>query len=269
MTVEENLGFALTVRGVDATEKRAKVGDAALMLGIQDLLARYPRELSGGQRQRVAIGRAIVRAPAIYLFDEPLSNLDAALRARMRVELRALHERLGATMIYVTHDQVEAMTLADRIAILEEGKVEQFAPPDEIYRRPKNLFVATFVGSPAMNRIEIAGGTAGVRPEDIVLRPKLDRPYPINDGVSAVQLREDLRLGVRGTVESVEAVGDRGYASIRSGRAHVVATVDGARAFEMIAGAEVAFHVRPEAVHLFDGNGERTDETSAISFIAK
>jgi len=264
MTVEENLGFALTVRGEAASVKRAKVLEAARLLGIEDLLHRFPKALSGGQRQRVAIGRSIVRAPEIYLMDEPLSNLDAALRSRMRVELKALHARLGATMVYVTHDQVEAMTLADRIAILEQGKVEQVAPPDEIYRKPKNLFVARFVGQPAINVVEIGGGSAGIRPEEVVLRPRCDRPYPINDGVSFAQLREDLRQGVRGTVDAIEAVGDRGYAHIRSGRCALTATIDGALAFTMRAGTDVSFHVKPEAVLAFGPDGERRDEEEMV-----
>jgi ABC-type sugar transport system ATPase subunit len=269
MTVEENLGFALTVRGADPATRRAKVLEAAKLLGIEDLLDRFPRALSGGQRQRVAIGRSIVRAPEIYLFDEPLSNLDAALRSRMRVELRALHERLGATMVYVTHDQVEAMTLADRIAVVEAGRVEQVGPPDEIYRRPRNVFVATFVGTPAMNTIEIAGGTAGIRPEEVSIRPKTDRPYPVNDGVSITQLKEDLRQGVRGVVEAVEPVGDRGYLHIRSGRVLLVASIEGARAFEQKPGREVCISVAPSAVHFFDVDGTRVPDDEIATFAGR
>ena len=151
MTVERNIGFGLEMRRVPATERREAVHRAAAILQIEPLLARRPAELSGGQRQRVAIGRALVRKPAVFLFDEPLSNLDAKLRVEMRGELRRLHELLGATVVYVTHDQIEAMTLATRIAVMNRGQIEQIGTPSEIYDRPANLYVAGFVGSPAMN----------------------------------------------------------------------------------------------------------------------
>ncbi|MCZ8260502.1 MAG: sn-glycerol-3-phosphate ABC transporter ATP-binding protein UgpC [Beijerinckiaceae bacterium] len=150
-TVAENVGFGLRMRGADAVTIEKKVKEAAEILQITHLLDRKPGQLSGGQRQRVAMGRAIVRDPKVFLFDEPLSNLDAQLRAEMRVEIKKLHQRFGTTIIYVTHDQVEAMTLADRIAILKAGHVEQFATPDEVYRRPRSTFVARFIGSPSMN----------------------------------------------------------------------------------------------------------------------
>ena len=153
MTVAENMGFALKMLGTDKAEIDRKVAEAAGVLQIEELLGRKPKELSGGQRQRVAIGRAIVRKPDVFLFDEPLSNLDAGLRAQMRVEIARLHERLQTTMIYVTHDQVEAMTLADRIVILNKGRVEQQGSPLELYERPVNRFVAGFLGQPKMNFI--------------------------------------------------------------------------------------------------------------------
>jgi multiple sugar transport system ATP-binding protein len=151
MTVAENMGFALKMLGTGRAEIDRRVAEAAAILQIEELLGRKPRELSGGQRQRVAIGRAIVRQPAVFLFDEPLSNLDAGLRAQMRVEIARLHERLQTTMIYVTHDQVEAMTLADRIVILNKGRIEQRGSPLELYERPANRFVAGFLGQPRMN----------------------------------------------------------------------------------------------------------------------
>ena len=154
MTVAENMGFALRMAGVGRQERDAQVRRAALSLRLDHLLARYPKELSGGQRQRVAIGRAIVRQPKVFLFDEPLSNLDAALRVDMRIELRRLHQTLRSTMIYVTHDQVEAMTLADRIAVFNEGRIEQVGRPLELYEQPVNRFVAGFMGSPKINLIE-------------------------------------------------------------------------------------------------------------------
>ena len=153
MTVAENMGFALKMAGVAKPEREAQVGRAAEILRITELLGRFPKELSGGQRQRVAIGRAIVRKPKVFLFDEPLSNLDAALRVNMRIELSRLHKELATTMIYVTHDQVEAMTLGDRIAVFNKGIVEQLGPPMTLYNKPANEFVAGFIGAPRINLI--------------------------------------------------------------------------------------------------------------------
>ena len=155
MTVRENMAFSLTIAGAKKSEKEEKIAEAARILQMEDLLDRRPSQLSGGQRQRVAIGRAIVRNPSVFLFDEPLSNLDAALRVDMRMEISKLHEQLGATMIYVTHDQVEAMTLADRIVVLKDGTVHQVGEPMELYHQPANMFVAGFIGSPAMNFLDV------------------------------------------------------------------------------------------------------------------
>jgi multiple sugar transport system ATP-binding protein len=154
MTVAENMGFALKMAGIDKAQREQQVGRAAEILRMTDLLGRFPKELSGGQRQRVAIGRAIVRKPKVFLFDEPLSNLDAALRVDMRVELSRLHAELGTTMIYVTHDQVEAMTLGDRIAVFNKGVIEQLGVPLELYNRPSSEFVAAFIGAPRINLID-------------------------------------------------------------------------------------------------------------------
>jgi multiple sugar transport system ATP-binding protein len=154
MSVRENMAFGLELRKTPKPEIKRRVDEAAKMLGLDELLERKPKALSGGQRQRVAMGRAIVRQPAVFLFDEPLSNLDAKLRVQMRVEIANLHRRVGATMVYVTHDQVEAMTLADRIAVMSMGELQQFAGPMEVYLRPKNKFVAGFIGSPAMNFVD-------------------------------------------------------------------------------------------------------------------
>lgn len=151
MTVEENMGFGLKMNGVDKATIKAKVSEASRILKLDDYLSRKPKALSGGQRQRVAIGRAIVRGPEVFLFDEPLSNLDAELRVDMRVEISRLHKEIGATMIYVTHDQVEAMTLADKIVVLRAGHIEQVGSPMELYQNPDNRFVAGFIGSPSMN----------------------------------------------------------------------------------------------------------------------
>lgn len=155
MTVRENVAFGLTIAGASKEEKDAKVGEAARILQMEHLLDRRPSQLSGGQRQRVAIGRAIVRNPKVFLFDEPLSNLDAALRMDMRMEIGKLHHQLGATMIYVTHDQVEAMTLADKIVVLKDGQVMQIGAPMDLYHDPANLFVAGFLGSPSMNFVRV------------------------------------------------------------------------------------------------------------------
>jgi multiple sugar transport system ATP-binding protein len=202
LTVEDNIGFPLKIARVKKPVRAARVREVAKMLGLEEYLARKPGQLSGGQRQRVAMGRAIVRDPAVFLFDEPLSNLDAELRSRLRSAIKKLHQKLRATVVYVTHDQVEAMTLADRIVIMNKGKVEQVGTPTDVYAAPANLFVAGFIGSPAMNMIPaevvahadgphvIAAGaslplggcgdmacapgaraTFGVRPEDISLVP--------------------------------------------------------------------------------------------------
>ena len=188
MSVFENVAFGLRMRGTPTAEIRPRVERAAAMLGIVDLLERLPRQLSGGQRQRVAMGRALVRDAALYLFDEPLSNLDAQLRDEMRTEIKRLHQDMQRTMIYVTHDQVEAMTLADRIVLLRDGRIEQEGPPLELYERPATRFVAGFIGSPAMNfaagRIEAAGGAVGVRVGDhaLPLPPSRAARYAGDDG---------------------------------------------------------------------------------------
>lgn len=183
LTVRDNMGFGLKVRKVPAEERVQRVAEAAAILKLEPLLDRYPRQLSGGQRQRVAIGRAIVGNPDVFLFDEPLSNLDAELRVHMRSEIAALHHRLATTMIYVTHDQIEAMTLADKIVVLREGMIEQVGSPRELYDSPNNLFVAQFIGSPRMNilpaalasalspevRVPEAAESLGVRPEHLTL----------------------------------------------------------------------------------------------------
>src|SRR5690242_1099009 len=156
MTVEQNMGFSLKLQRVNREETAKRVADAAAILGLEPYLKRYPRHLSGGQRQRVAMGRAIVRNPEVFLFDEPLSNLDAKLRVQMRSEIKQNHQRLKTTTVYVTHDQIEAMTMADRIVVMHDGRIEQIGEPLHLYDRPDNLFVAQFIGSPAMN---IVNGT--------------------------------------------------------------------------------------------------------------
>jgi multiple sugar transport system ATP-binding protein len=171
MTVAENMGFSLRLGGAPKIEIKQKVDRAAATLGLQDLLDRQPRQLSGGQRQRVAMGRAIVRDPQVFLFDEPLSNLDAKLRVQMRAEIKELHQRLGTTTIYVTHDQIEAMTMADKIVVLRDGVVEQMGTPLELYDFPANMFVAGFIGSPSMNFINGQIMAGGFRTDDGVVLP--------------------------------------------------------------------------------------------------
>jgi multiple sugar transport system ATP-binding protein len=214
MTVAQNMGFGLKLLKTPKAEIDQRVGKAAKILQIEHLLARKPRELSGGQRQRVAIGRAIVRQPKIFLFDEPLSNLDAALRVDMRVELAKLKAELGATVIYVTHDQVEAMTLADKIVVLRDGKVEQVGRPLELYHHPANQFVAGFIGSPRMNFVSATakGGTAVELPGGSVITLSLAES-PLPGATVTLGIRpEALRVGaaenaITGTVEVVEALG--------------------------------------------------------------
>ena len=220
MTVEENMGFGLRMTGHPKDEIRAKVSEASRILQLDDYLKRKPKALSGGQRQRVAIGRAIVRGPEVFLFDEPLSNLDAELRVEMRVEIARLHNEIGATMIYVTHDQVEAMTLADKIVVLRAGRVEQVGAPLDLYRNPDNKFVAGFIGSPSMNFLDgkVAGGGVDV--------PALQRTV-IQEGNLGPD-GSDVVLGIRPefieldpagdihTVELTEALGGVSYAYLRS-----------------------------------------------------
>ena len=213
MTVRENMGFALKLQRQSQAEIDAAVSDAADLLALGSLLDRYPKELSGGQRQRVAMGRAIVRRPKVFLFDEPLSNLDAALRTQLRVELKRLHHRFGTTMVYVTHDQVEAMTLADRIAVLEGGHLRQVGTPAELYDDPDNRFVAGFIGSPSMSFLESLGDEVlGVRPHQIALGESvLEGQGPIFDG----------------TVEVVETLGFESFVHVALGEESVVARVEG------------------------------------------
>jgi ABC-type sugar transport system ATPase subunit len=192
-TVRENLAFGLKVRGVSRSDTAGRVARVAEALGITTLLARRPAQLSGGERQRVALGRAMVREPKAFLFDEPLSNLDPSLRAHARAELRQLHQRLGATMIHVTHDQEEAMTLSGRIAVMREGRIEQVAAPLEIYNSPVNTFVARFIGAPSMNLLAAPllglnapeGSIVGIRPHDVVL----ESSGPIEAAVEMVEPR--------------------------------------------------------------------------------
>ena len=199
LSVAENIGFALANKGVPRAERDRRVREAAAVLGLSDLLGRKPRQLSGGQRQRVAMGRAIVREPAVFLMDEPLSSLDAKLRVQMRSQVLRVHKAIGAATLYVTHDQVEAMTMGDRIAVLHSGVLQQYGPPRELYARPANLFVAQFIGSPEMNVYQAAVDPAGclvLGSQRLPLGPRAPGPAPSAGREVIVGVRpEDLTLG--------------------------------------------------------------------------
>ncbi|MCB8821387.1 ABC transporter ATP-binding protein [Microvirga rosea] len=210
MTVAENMAFSLKLKGASQAEQKKRIQDAASSLGLLPLLDRYPRQLSGGQRQRVAMGRAIVRDPQVFLFDEPLSNLDAKLRVQMRTEIKELHQRLKTTTVYVTHDQIEAMTMADKIVVMHDGIVEQIGAPLDLYDRPANLFVAGFIGSPAMNFLDGTLEEGGLRLPSGALLP-LDRRPPLQAGAKATygvrpEHLEIVAAGTAGTIPATVAV---------------------------------------------------------------
>jgi multiple sugar transport system ATP-binding protein len=258
MSVEQNLRFGLENQRLGKGEVAERVARAAEILQIEHLLARRPHQLSGGQSQRVAIGRAIVKEPKAFLFDEPLSNLDAELRVRMRGELIALHRRLGATMIYVTHDQVEAMTMADRIVVLQEGRIEQAGTPIELYARPKNLFVARFLGAPPMNLLKGTVRDGGVALDGGGALPLPGRGLPADGTPVSVGIRpEHAEPGtgpIEVTVGTVEMLGSEtilhGETALGSPFTLARRGISRARAGDRV---PVAF---PEAfVHLFDAEG--------------
>jgi ABC-type sugar transport system ATPase subunit len=261
MSVRENLAFGLENTKVAKAEIEARIADAARMLEIEPFLRRRPGQLSGGQRQRVAIGRAIVRRPDAFLLDEPLSNLDVELRVSMRAELAALHARLKATMIYVTHDQVEAMTLADKIVVLRKGVVEQIGAPMELYERPANLFVAGFIGSPRMNLINLTGaGTAKAAPDGspvAVTGPAAENAVVL--GMRADQMRIVAPGAgiVDGTVSVVERLGDAEFVYVRTGwDQELVVRVDGGTDLPVDQAVGLAFAGR---THFFDAQGKSLD----------
>jgi multiple sugar transport system ATP-binding protein len=271
MSVYDNMAFGLKMRKFDKPEIGKRVRDAAEILGIQELLKRKPRQLSGGQRQRVALGRAIVRHPRVFLFDEPLSNLDAKLRVQMRVELKKLHERLGTTAIYVTHDQVEAMTLGDRVVVMRDGRVQQVGDPMDLYSNPANRFVAGFIGSPAMNfaSVRVAAQNGGLWAESDGIRIKIPNPIAARLGAYAGRevtfgIRpEDMHIAGAGdpqdlsfnaAVEVVERLGSETLLDVAVGTTTMVASVDpsaNARVHE-----KLCLAVNPERVHFFDNETE-------------
>jgi multiple sugar transport system ATP-binding protein len=273
MTVGTNLGFPLKMRGLPKADVALRVAETAALLELGDQLDKYPEQLSGGQRQRVALGRAIIREPVAFLMDEPLSNLDALLRVQMRSELLKLHRRVGKTTVYVTHDQVEAMTMANRIVILRLGVIQQIGTTHEVYARPANTFVATFVGSPQMNLFKGAIGSAGGRPAFLgPITVPLDGRWPALGAGQSITLGirpEDISLTAQaepeslvGTVDLIEAIGAENYVSL--------ALADGATAMVRVSGKTILaegqqVHLRfaTESLHLFDADGSRIVEAEA------
>ncbi|MBJ7576276.1 sn-glycerol-3-phosphate ABC transporter ATP-binding protein UgpC [Devosia sp. MC532] len=251
MTVATNMGFSLEHRGASKAEIAERVNWAADILGLTPLLARYPRQLSGGQRQRVAMGRAIVRNPQVFLFDEPLSNLDAKLRVVMRGEIKGLHQRLGVTTVYVTHDQIEAMTMADRIVVMNAGKVEQIGAPLELYDRPENVFVAGFIGSPAMNIISgtIEGGNFTGNGVTLPIPAGITATGPVKYGIRPEHLSLSAS-GIPATVNLVEPMGSETQVTMSLGGQTIV----GVFRERVSAKPGETIHIAPElsAVHLFD-----------------
>ncbi|MEZ4224406.1 MAG: ABC transporter ATP-binding protein [Polyangiaceae bacterium] len=298
MTVRENLAFPLYVKKAPADEQARAVRDVSEILGLGALLERYPKQLSGGQRQRVAIGRCLVRKPEIYCFDEPLSNLDAALRAQIRVELKALQRTLGKSTLYVTHDQVEAMTLADRIVVLNRGIVQQVGSPKALYTRPANRFVAQFIGTPSMSLIRgsVQGGqfrsgvlqvplpmpdgdvVVGARVEDVVVTSEADGlptgSDPVRDFEAQVAAVEP--VGETGylhlDVDGIDLEGDdtRGAATAgdlgerKAARRYLVASIPGHAAFQYEAGQRVRVRLRAERCHAFDASSGRAIELGGV-----
>ena len=266
LDVRDNLRFGLKLRKTDPKEIAARIDDVAQMLGLDGLLDRYPRELSGGQRQRVAMGRAIARRPKLFLFDEPLSNLDAALRADVRVEIKRLHRSLAATILYVTHDQIEAMTLADRLVVLNRGAIEQVGEPLSIYHRPSTRFVAGFIGSPPMNFVEARGDPSGrIRAPGLDL--SLDAPDvgALGGAVIAGIRPQDIALddgGITMKVTDLEPMGFEAYAHGTVGEARFSVRLEA----EQIARAQVGceLRLRPRVVHLFDPKTERAIGTAEL-----
>ncbi|MEO1492051.1 MAG: sn-glycerol-3-phosphate ABC transporter ATP-binding protein UgpC [Pseudomonadota bacterium] len=258
MKVFDNIAFSLEVKGADKAAIRAKVEGAAAILNLTEYLDRYPRELSGGQRQRVAMGRAMVREPKLFLFDEPLSNLDAKLRAHMRVEIRQLHERLGTTTIYVTHDQIEAMTMADKIVLMKDGKIEQVGTPDDLYDRPETLYVADFIGSPAMNFIEGRVTSHNGAPVFEADNVRLDLPadtsatdgQTVTCGLRPTDLSIDPDGGLSGTLALSEKTGAELNLHLAVAGHDIVATAP--RDTALGPGATCNLSIAPEKIHIFD-----------------
>jgi multiple sugar transport system ATP-binding protein len=268
MSVADNMGFALKIAGIHKDEIRTRVHDAAKILDLEEYLDRKPKALSGGQRQRVAMGRAIVRQPQVFLMDEPLSNLDAKLRVQTRSQIAALQRRLGVTTVYVTHDQVEAMTMGDRVAVLKDGLLQQVDTPSFMYDNPANVFVAGFIGSPAMNLLEVGvqGNDMTFGDAHIPLRSEAaGEAHQAGDAVTIGVRPEDMELvgngqGLRTVINLVESLGADAYvygvAELGGQEHHVIARVDGRR--PPAKGDTVEFAPKPDHVHVFStATGER------------
>ncbi|WP_410499749.1 ABC transporter ATP-binding protein [Chitinibacter sp. S2-10] len=272
MSVYKNMAFGLKIAGEDKAQIDSRIKNAAKILKIDHLLERLPRELSGGQRQRVAIGRAIVREPKLFLFDEPLSNLDAALRVQTRLEIAKLHRDLNATMVYVTHDQVEAMTLGDKIVVMEGGHIQQAGTPLELYQQPANLFVATFIGSPKMNLLKGRVSSIGADGVQIVLKGGQEIRATVDAG--SVKVNDDVTVGIRaehlledrlegmlecekfsGKVNLVEHLGEANYLYITlDNGCDIVVRGDGER--DVALGSSIEISAACQAFHVFDSEGQ-------------
>lgn len=275
MTVAENMGFALKIAGVSKEERAARVLEAAKLLDLEQYLTRKPKALSGGQRQRVAMGRAIVRQPQVFLMDEPLSNLDAKLRVQTRTQIASLQRRLGVTTVYVTHDQTEALTMGDRIAVLKDGILQQVGTPRDLYEKPNNVFVAGFIGSPAMNLFPVHLVEGGVQFGDKVVGVEADTLGKAHGTEVTVGVRpEDIQVapedgkGLTVQVDLVEELGADGYlyghTEINGKRTDIVARVDGRR--HPNAGDTVVLAPIPDHVHVFDlETGERLTDKAITS----
>ena len=265
MTVADNMGFALKIAGISKDEIRTRVAEAAKILDLTDYLGRKPKALSGGQRQRVAMGRAIVRSPQVFLMDEPLSNLDAKLRVQTRTQIASLQRRLGVTTVYVTHDQVEAMTMGDRVCVLKDGLLMQVGSPRDLYDHPNNVFVAGFIGSPAMNLLALPTVDGGVQFGTTVHPIERSALTAAGPKITLGVRPEDLELGDQGIAVTVEVVEELGadayiYATMASGEDSlpIIARVDGRNPPEK--GSTVHFRAKPGHVHLFDqATGQRVD----------
>jgi multiple sugar transport system ATP-binding protein len=271
MTVFDNMAFSLEMRKRSKDEIKERVQEAAEILGIQQLLSRKPKQLSGGQRQRVAVGRAIVRKPEVFLFDEPLSNLDAKLRVQTRLELKKLHERLATTAVYVTHDQIEAMTMGDRIVVMRDGLIQQIGSPLDLYDHPANKFVGGFIGSPAMNffeaQLNISGDTVALQAGEVRIdlpQEKSGRLAGYKEERIIVGLRpEDLKVTsehvsgktIRGTVEVVEPIGNETYVDFNSGSFNLIAAVG--RKTRIKPHSTLVIEPNQDNLHLFDTQSEK------------
>ncbi len=271
MSVHDNMAFGLKMRKFDRADIGRRVHEAAQILGIEQLLHRKPRQLSGGQRQRVALGRAIVRHPQVFLFDEPLSNLDAKLRVQMRVELKKLHDRLGTTAIYVTHDQVEAMTLGDRVVVMKDGVVQQVGEPLELYNEPANRFVAGFLGSPAMNFVDVTVREANgailaeneaihIRvPEEIAPRLRRHTGHKVTLGVRPEDLHvatevDPPELGFDAKIEVIEKLGSEILLDAAAGETTMVASVE--PTVRVAVNEKLRLAGNPQRLHFFDAVSE-------------